>query len=63
MKNFALFLSGNTFKRMNKYRMRWYGHVACVEEKTYTGFSWEILKERTYLEDLRAESNKVLKWI
>jgi hypothetical protein len=35
MKNFTMFLSENTFKRMNKSRMRWYGHVACIEEKMY----------------------------
>ena len=64
MMNFTMFPSGNTITRMNKSRMTWPGHVACMGEKTYVHkIRRENLMEINHLEDLGAERNMVLKWI
>jgi hypothetical protein len=45
-------------------RMRWAGHVACMETgEVHTGFWWRDLRERDHLEDLGVDGRIILKWI
>jgi len=42
-------------------RMRWVGHVACMEEST--GFWWGNLRERDQLDDRGINGRIILRWI
>jgi len=45
-------------------RMRWVGRVARMGSvEVYTGFWWENLRERDYLEDTGVDGRIILRWI
>jgi hypothetical protein len=44
--------------------MIWARHVAQMRRReVHTGFRWETLRERDYLEDLSINGSIILKWI
>ena len=58
-----LYWSPNIVGVIKSRRMRWAGHVACMERgEAYTGFWWGNLRQRNHLEDQGVDGNIILTW-
>jgi hypothetical protein len=59
-----LYSSPGITRQIKSRRMRWAGHVVCIEKgEKCTGFWWESPKERDHLEDLGIGERMKLEWI
>jgi hypothetical protein len=61
-----LYCSPSIIRMIKSRRMRWAGHVACMEEKRNTyilGFWWANQKKRDHYEDVDIGERIILKWI
>jgi hypothetical protein len=59
-----LYSSPNIVKIVKSWRIKWAGHVACMEKSEMrTKFRLESLKERGHSEDLGKDKRIILKWM
>ena len=62
--HYALYSSLNIIRVIKSRRIKWAGHVACVEVgDLHTGFWWEDLKGGNHFEDPGVDGSIISKWI